>query len=300
MVDSPERWWQWNRARDSLLAGFCWTYLTTVLRGGRKHWETVVFWIAVAAVVLKQFFPGLFDSAALLAGWGEMIPFWVVCAYIVCRAALTPLWLYEDLQKKRGTKLSLPMETPEERYYREKSDSEVYERIRKFTDSHVNTGDGNEAKPYLVIDYGSKWRGYVSDQDPDGEEYFELQEFLKFRNTSDEVMRRIQVESFAIWGTEISTEIVPTLIHGEPAQKLVRGVEDQLKKANIGLRAFHKKPVGVPLIVTYYGQSDRQYLGRHALVYDKGNIRVEPLIDGAVVDWLDATKIVATQDEADD
>jgi hypothetical protein len=169
--------------------------------------------------------------------------------------------------------------------------------------SHGQATETTEGRlsPYLAIEYVTATHTYVSESDPDHEEYEQLQEFLKFTNVSNEVIRKVKLAPFTVWGKEISAESVPTLIHGgEPAQKRVRGVEDQLKKANIGLRAFHKEPVGVPLTVTYYGQGDRQCVGRHALVYDEGNIWVEPLIDGAEVDWLDATEIVVTQDEADD
>jgi hypothetical protein len=250
----------------------------------------------------KHFWDGIVTSAIPVLG--IVVVFALVEVY---RAAAS---LHREGQAKikeletraHGTKLSLPTETAEERLWNLRYQAEAPELAMK-----ILTGpkDSSEPKPYLAIEYVSDWRGYVMEYDPDEEEHFKLEEFFKLTNASNEVIREIQIEPFMIWGVKICTESVPTLIHREPVKQLVRKIAEQLKNANIGLRAFHKKPVGVPLTVTYYGQSDRQYLGRHALVYDKGNIRVEPLIDGAEVDWLDATEIVVTQDvvtqdEADD
>lgn len=205
----------------------------------------------------------------------------------------------EELKlRAHGTKLSLPTETAEDRYWNAKYQAEVPELARKMLTGYAGSDD-SEPKPYLVVDYVGEWNNYINSSDE--EEYTVLDEFLKFTNptASGEIIRKIQVAPFTIWGVEVRVETVPTLIHGEPQQKKVREVAELLRKAHTGLRAFHK-PVGVQLMVTYYGQSDQQHLGRHALVYEKGNIRVEPLIDGAEVDWLDATEIVLPQDEADD
>jgi hypothetical protein len=42
------------------------------------------------------------------------------------------------------------------------------------------------------------------------------------------------------------------------------------------------------------------YSFEHHLVYDKGNISVVPRVGIADVDWLDASKVVEVQDEADE
>jgi hypothetical protein len=115
------------------------------------------------------------------------------------------------------------------------------------------------------------------------------------------VIRKIQVEPFRIWSESISVESVPTLIRGDSIQKRVRRVEDQFKKANLGLRAFHKKPLGVRLTVKYYGQRDNAlpYSVEHELVYNKGDISVVPRV--GVADWLDASEAVeAADDESED
>jgi hypothetical protein len=76
-------------------------YFILVFRGGRKHWETVAFWIVAVVVVLSAINPDALPR--LLATWGltspeglGIVPFYTVMAYIACRAALAPLWLYRD------------------------------------------------------------------------------------------------------------------------------------------------------------------------------------------------------------
>jgi hypothetical protein len=154
--------------------------------------------------------------------------------------------------------------------------------------------------PYLAVDYVTEWQGFVDANTE--EEYSELVEFLKFTNASGEVIRRIRVEPFTIWGVELSAEPVSTLVpHSEPVKRQIRGIERQLQKANLGLRAFHKAPVGVCFTVSYHGQRDDKlpYSTTQALIYEKGNIRVEPLIGDTGGDWLDASEVVEGQDETE-
>jgi hypothetical protein len=95
---------------------------------------------------------------------------------------------------------------------------------------------------------------------------------------------------------KVSVEPVSTLIFGTPEKKLVRGVDDQFAKA---VWALHKTPAGVKLTVTYYGQHDEPlpYTAHHVLVCGKDRIRVDPVIEGAPVDWLDASEVVAVKDD---
>jgi hypothetical protein len=140
----------------------------------------------------------------------------------------------------------------------------------------------------LEVAYTSRVVTYVSTSDE--EEYDELEEFITFRNVGAEIIRRITVDPFTILGQEHAIAIVPTLAPGDaPAERRLK--LKYLRDANVQLKAFHKIPVGVSFRVHYYGATDTPYYsGRHALIYDRSTIRVEPYVAGVVSNFKDASE----------
>lgn len=140
----------------------------------------------------------------------------------------------------------------------------------------------------LEVAYASRVMTYVSSSDE--EEYDELEEYITFRNVGAEIIRRITVDPFTILGQEHAIAIVPTLAPGDaPAERRLK--LKNLRDANVKLKAFHKVPVGVSFTVHYFGATDTpQYSGRHALIYDRSTILVEPYVAGVVSDFKDASE----------
>jgi hypothetical protein len=216
---------------------------------------------------------------------------------VVFEGAVAAVARRETLIRDSATARRPVIQTAQEAYYQMKIQAEAPEFAHKIVTGYAGPSVKSDTKPYLAIAYVAESYNYVSASDPDEREYTGLHEYFEFTNAnSGEVIRKVQVAPFTIWGRKVSVEPVSTLIFGTPEKKLVRGVDDQFAKA---VRALHKTPVGVKLTVTYYGQHDEPlpYTAQHVLVCGKDGIRVDPVIEGAPVDWLDASEVVAVKDD---
>jgi hypothetical protein len=75
----------------------------------------------------------------------------------------------------------------------------------------------------------------------------------------------------------------------------------ELQRANIKLKAFHKTPVGTSFVMRYWGpRDDPEFEVRYAIVYDRGNIRIDPIIAGCEQEWLDASDATSVIVDNDD
>jgi hypothetical protein len=141
--------------------------------------------------------------------------------------------------------------------------------------------------PQIAIDHKSKVQTYV--QFGTEEEYEELEDYLIFRSSGGDTIRRLTIDPFTILGDEHSVEPISALMPDR--SEIERRVRlEALRKANIAYRAFHRTPIGVPIVVRYYGSADApQHLKKYAIVYEKGKIRVDPIIVGDRIDWIDVS-----------
>jgi hypothetical protein len=145
----------------------------------------------------------------------------------------------------------------------------------------------SDPPPFIAVEYHSEWKTFV---DSNEEEVEDWSEWITFRNTSSEILRKITVDRFTILGNERRLGPISTLIPGDPPVSVsVSYVKRALELANVKLKAFNRLPVGVRMTVRYYGARDEpQHVAQYALIGLRNEVSIVPII-GDAVEWLDAS-----------
>jgi hypothetical protein len=162
----------------------------------------------------------------------------------------------------------------------------------------ITTG---ESAPFIAVRCILEWCTYTDEFET--EEYYEPEEYLTFQNISDDVIRKLRFAPLTILGEEFRLDPISQLVaHDAPVRVRVPHLMRQLQEANLALKAFHKTPVGTRFVMRYWGpRDDPEFEARYAIIYDRGNIRIDPVIEGCQQEWLDASDATSVvSDDSDD
>jgi hypothetical protein len=240
--------------------------------------------------------------------------YWWIIATLIILTLLTLEGAFRHHQRAialRGT--TSPATSSRERLQQRKSTLEMeelsvrkqlaQEQLRQIQTAKstltLNTDAPRQAQPnpspFIAVDYQSEGTTFVGSNE---EEYEDWSEWITFRNTSAEILRKIAIDRFTILGNEKRLGPIPTLIPGDPLVRLrISYIRRALETANIKLKAFNKMPVGVLLTVRYYGARDEpQYVAQYALTWQRSEVSIVPVI-GDVAEWLDASNDVPKSDK---